>query len=67
MDEITRITHTAAGYTITTGWGAILAVTTNRTGALAALYHRGLTPQQAVAALNIAFQDGRATIAGLTT
>lgn len=67
MDELTRITHTAAGYTIVTGWGAILASTTDRVGALAALYHRGLTPQQAAAAVNTARTDGTITVGGLTT
>lgn len=65
-DEITRITKNASGYAITTGYGITLTRDATRRDALTALYHRGFTPQVAVASLNIAAQNGTVTVAGLT-
>lgn len=66
MDELTRITHTDAGYTITTGWDIPLAAGATREQALTALYHRGFTPLAAVTALAAAKRIGRITVHGLT-
>lgn len=65
MDELTTVTHDPAGYTVTTGYGVALAEGVDRRGALTALFHRGLTPQAAVAAVNVARTDGRVTVKAL--
>ncbi len=65
MDELTTITRTPAGYSITTGYGFVLAENTTRKDALTALFHRGFTPQVAVASVNTAAVDGAVTVAGL--
>lgn len=66
MDELTRITHGPAGYTVTTGYELVLAEGATRDAALRALFHRGFTPEMAVAAVNAAARLGRITVAGLT-
>ncbi len=65
MDELTTITHGQAGYTVVTGWGDTLAAGVDRLGALRALFHRGFTPEGAVAAVNAAVRIGTITVAGL--
>lgn len=65
MDELTTITHGQTGYTVVTGWGDTLATDVNRLGALRALFHRGFTPEGAVAAVNTAVRIGTITVAGL--
>ena len=67
MDELTRITHTDAGYTITTGWDIPLAAGATREQALTALYHRGFTPLAAITALAAAKRIGRFTVQGITS
>lgn len=66
MDELTTITHQPAGYSITTGYGLVLATDATRDDALTALFHRGFTPQVAVASVNVAAVDGSVTVKGLT-
>lgn len=65
MDELTTITHGQAGFTVTTGYGLVLAVNATRKDALTALFHRGLTPLSAVTALNAAVRIGHFAVAGL--
>lgn len=65
VNELTRITCTAGRYTITTGWDVTLARGATRDAALTALFHRGFTPQVAVASVNVAKVDGAVTVAGL--
>ena len=66
MDELTRITHTDAGYTIVTGWDVPLAAAATREQALTALWHRGFTPLDAVTSLAAAKRIGHFTVTGLT-
>lgn len=66
MDELTRITHGPAGFTIVTGWDVPLAAAATREQALTALFHRGFTPLNAVTALNAAVRIGHFTVRGLT-
>lgn len=66
MNELTRITHGATGFTIVTGWGVPLAAGASRTQALTALFHRGFTPVVAAESLNAAVRIGHFTVAGLT-
>ncbi|MEV4672808.1 hypothetical protein AB0K34_14220 [Actinomadura sp. NPDC049382] len=65
MDELTTITHGQTGYTVANGWGDTLAADVDRLGALRALFHRGFTPEGAVAAVNGAVRLGTITVAGL--
>lgn len=65
MDELTTITHGEAGYTVVTGWGVTLAADSDRKCALRALFHRGFTPESAVASVNTAARIGTITVAGL--
>lgn len=65
MDELTRITHGPAGFTVTTGYELVLATNATRDEALTALWHRGLTPQVAVASLHVAKVDGHVLVHGL--
>lgn len=66
MNELTRITHTpTGGFTIVTGWGATLAEKADRLAALRALFHRGFTPEGAVASLNAAVRLGELAVKGL--
>lgn len=65
MDELTTVTHGPAGYAVTTGYDVTLAEDVDRAGALFALFERGFTPQVAVAAVTVAFVDGRVTVKGL--
>ncbi len=65
MDELTTITHGDAGYSITTGYGFVLAENATRREALTALFHRGFTPLSAVTALNAAVRIGHFAVAGL--
>jgi hypothetical protein len=62
VDELTRITYTPAGFTIVTGWDIPLAAAATRAEALTALFHRGFTPQVAVASLQVAKADGHVPV-----
>lgn len=66
MNELTRITHTpTVGFTIVTGWGVTLAAGATRKQARTALFHRGFTPEGAVASLNAAVRLGELAVKGL--
>lgn len=65
MNELTTITCTDGRYTITTGWNLTLATNATRDEALEALFHRGFTPQVAVASVNTAARIGEVTVKGL--
>jgi hypothetical protein len=66
MGDLTCITHTPTGYTITTGYELVLAEDATHRDALTALFHRGFTPQTAVESLNAAVRIGHFAVVGLT-
>lgn len=67
--DLTTITHDGAtgrdGFTVTTGQDTTLAEDVSRDEALRALFHRGFTPSDAVAAVNAAVRIGRFSVKAL--